>query len=208
MTLTARIVEVRISMEMFYLPTRMFFYPILLCATGAVLMTLTFCWYFHTFFTFSHHTFQLKPTNFGYLHPFPAEKQWTIPMPHTTQFPLAIIGYKPQLYLRKREGGGYDIVFYDNPGKEGVRYLVNIVEVTSMRSVETDAKGTPVERRYLSPDTATYSEDLSSMARQVASPILHLKGIRATPYAIRIEIIQEDTGIVLVHKEYLVVGTF
>ncbi len=196
------------SMEMFYLPTRMFFYPILLCAAGAMLLTVSFCWYFTSFFVFSHHTFQLKLTDFGYLHPFPSEKQWDIPMPHTTQFPLAIIGYKAQLYLRAREKGGYDIIFYDNPGKEGVRYLVNLVEVTSKRCAETDAKGNSLQGRYLSSNAAAFSPDLSSMIKQAAAPILHLKGVEDTPYAVRIEIIQEDTGVVLAHREYLVVGTF
>ncbi len=150
--------------------------------------------------------FATRLTHVGFVHPIPAETRWNIPDHLEANYPQTIIGYEPQLFLRAREQGGYEIFFYANPRREGVHYMVRVSEITSGQAVEFDDAGRALELRSLSGGIASWDIESTRLPLQQATPITKLIGNNDAPYVICVEILDQLSHEVISSVDYLVIG--
>ncbi len=179
---------------------------VLSCALLAAFLTMGAVYYLHCDLEYSKLLFSTRLSNIGFLYPIPPDRRWNIPDHVEANYPQTIIGYEPQLFLRTREQGGYDIFFYANPERAGVHYAVLVYELTSRQFVEYDDQGRALKQRPLSDSAALWDGQGTRLPLQKANPIVCLSGNHRAPYVIGIEIVNPASGQVISQADYLVIG--
>jgi len=141
-------------------------------------------------------------TDFAALHPIPAERRFLVARESSWSPPEARLSPTPVVELRRGTGGGYELLYWGNPVRAA--YAYRIVEAGSGQTVLRTPEGIPQGSRPL-PMTAEKRAD----GRLPLQGVLPLTGLAGTPgrlYAVRVEILDAQTGIVLCRSEYLVEG--
>ncbi len=185
---------------------RLLFLTVIGCALLAALVTAGFTYYVHCYLEYTKQVFSTRLTNIGYLYPIPADTRWSIPDHIEANYPQTIIGYEPQLFLRTREQGGYEIFFYANPERAGVCYAVRVFELSSRKFVEYDDQGKLLKTRPLSDGEALWDSQSTRLPLQKARPLISLSGNHHASYVIRVEIVDQASEKLIAQGDYLVIG--
>ena len=104
--------------------------------------------------------------------------------------------------LRRRTDGGYELLYWGNPVRAA--YAYRIEEAGSGQTVLRSPEGAPQDSRPL-PMTTEKRAD-GRLPLQGVLPLTGLAGSPGKLYAVRVEILDAQTGIVLCRSEYLAEG--
>ncbi len=141
-------------------------------------------------------------TDFASLHPIPAERRFLVARESSWTPPESRLSSVPVVELRHRAGGGYELLYWGNPVRAA--YAYRIEEAGSGQTVLRTPEGLPQDSRPL-PMTAENRAD-GQLPLQGILPLSGLAGSPGRLYAVRVEILDAQTGICLCRSEYLVEG--
>ena len=140
--------------------------------------------------------------DFAALHPIPAERRFLIARESSWTPPESRLSSVPVVELRRRTDGGYELLYWGNPVRAA--YAYRIEEAGSGQTVLRSPEGAPQDSRPL-PMTTEKRAD-GRLPLQGVLPLTGLAGSPGKLYAVRVEILDAQTGIVLCRSEYLAEG--